>query len=136
MKNTRKLKKYAKELYGRLEELFEKHAAEIDGNHKLVWIADNKNRILNIASSLYLEIPLCCLPEGSENLRVFELAQELVEQSNGIVNADTVEITRNFSLTFEEFDFLPMAIKLNLLRLIEKILQKPERFEKLCFEYC
>lgn len=130
MKNTRKLKKYAKELYGRLEELFEKHAAEIDGNHKLVWIADNKNRILNIASSLYLEIPLCCLPEGSENLRVFELAQELVEQSNGIVNADTVEITRNFSLTFEEFDFLPMAIKLNLLRLIEKILQKPERFEK------
>ncbi len=129
MNNTRKLKKYAKELYHRLEELFEQNTAKIDGNNKLVWIADNKNRILNIASSLYLEIPLCTLPEGSENLRVFELAQELVEQSNGIVNADTVEITRNFSLTFEEFDFLPVAIKFNLLRLIEKIIKKPEEFE-------
>lgn len=130
MKNTRKLKRYAKELYGRLEELFEKHAAEIDGNHKLVWISDNKNRILNIASSLYLEVPLCNLPEGGENLRVFELAQEMVEQSNGIVNSDTIEITRNFLLTFEEFDFLPVAIKLNLLRMIEKIIKNPEAFEK------
>ena len=117
----KKLNRLARTLYRKLEDALSGFEGIGDG----VWITDNKNRILALSASLTrLKEPR--LPKGYEAPRVFELAQELVEQSDGAVSADTVRLTRAFSLTFAEYDFLPTALLLNELRMLLKILEQPQ----------
>ncbi len=124
MKN-RKLRNYVKKQYRRLEGLLEGETAQ-----KLEWISDNKKRILNVSAVLYRQIPDISLPEGFMYARVFELANELTLRSGGNVTEDTVLLTEKFSLTNEEYDFLPTAFKISLLKMIEDILNDPNMHDK------
>ena len=119
----KKIKRYAEKLYLRLEKLFE--ITDISCEPKLIWLSDNKNRIISIAASLYLEIPQ---KTEFDPERVLALAFELVKQSGGVVNSDTVELTKDFSLSFAEFDFLKSAFTLALLENVSKILQDKEKY--------
>lgn len=111
-----KIKKTAEDLFESLSEKLENTAVDE------IWIKENKKRILCIGAQ--------CAGEncGKVTEKVFNLTRELTEQSEGNINADTLEVTERFNLTFEEFDCLPYVLKLNLLYLTEKILDYPEKY--------
>ncbi|MBR2861413.1 MAG: hypothetical protein IKB86_06205 [Clostridia bacterium] len=123
MIRTGYLKKYAKGLLEELENSLEKPIVKDDS---VLWLKDNKNRIINLCTSLIREIPNKRLPSQDGEIRVLELARELVEQTGGCVNKETVLLTERFNLTFEEYDFLPVALKIFLLRLINKMAKGEE----------
>lgn len=120
MKNTYRLKKYVKRQYIRLQNAYELDLEERD---EFLWLKDNKNRILNTCASLVRCIPKIKLPVGYKEVRVFELARELTNQTLGNINEETVLLCRNFNLTNEEYSFLPIALKISLIDMILKILE-------------
>lgn len=120
MKYTLKLKKYVQRQFKQLEELLEKPILEDD---RLKWISDNKNRIVFISATLCRFTPECTLPKGYIEPRVFELAREIVNQSQGSINEETVLITKKFELSFQEYDVLPLFLEICLLDMIIGVLQ-------------
>lgn len=120
MVTSKGIKKAAKELYRTLSEITE------DTDNQ--WLKDNGKRILCISAECAKTDVLSGLPKGWEAPRVFELAQEVVEQSEGNVNGDSLELVKKFALTFDEYSMLPFALKLNLLRLLQKAITQPENY--------
>lgn len=116
MFGSKNIKKTAENLFESLSEKLENVTVDE------IWIKENKKRILCISAQ--------CAREncGKVSEKVLNLARELTEQSEGNINADTLEVTERFSLTFEEFDCLPYVLKMNLLYLTEKILDFPEKY--------
>ncbi len=117
MISTKKLKKYAEQINSRI-------VKNIDCENDSLWLKDNRNRIIEIAQNI--EIPNVKLPELFDEIRVFALAREIVEQTDGMFNENTLDVLYNFSLTFAEYDLLPCFIKLNLLVLLSKSLEETE----------
>ncbi len=117
MKDTCGLKKYVKKQYDILQRVYENTFTQ-----DYLWLTDNKNRILNICSSMIKGIPSLKLPVGYREVRVLELARELVGQSLGNVNEETVLITKKFRLTGDEYEFLPFALKISLIDMCIRIL--------------
>ncbi len=120
MKNTYGLKKYVKRQYVRLQTAYESELGENDG---FLWLKDNRNRILNICSSLVRDVPVIKLPVGYKDVRVLELARELTNQTLGNINEETILLSEQFNLTNDEFSFLPTALKISLIDMILKILE-------------
>ena len=120
MNYTSKLKKYVLKQYRSLEELLDKKISDDD---LLQWIKDNKNRIISISANLVLKTPKCILPKGFKDPRVFELSKELCLQAQGNINEETVLITQKFELSFEEYDFLPLFLKISLIDMVIDVLQ-------------
>lgn len=127
MKNTYRLKKYVKRQYTRLQNAFE---GNLDGE-RFLWLSDNKNRILNICASLLRAIPKMKLPVGYKEVRVFELSREIAHQSLGNINEETVLLLEKFNLTNDEYNFLPVALKINLIDMVLKILEDREFLENI-----
>lgn len=120
MVTSKGIKKAAKELYRSLSEM------TVDKDNR--WLKDNLKRVLCISAECAQTPIISDLPKGWEAPRVFELAQEVVEQSEGNVNGDSLELVKKFALTFDEYSMLPFALKLNLLRLLQKAVTQPENY--------
>jgi len=117
MQGSRSVKKTVIKLEKMLKSDFKK---EISNE----WMSDNKNKILSTCHSL---------TQGDYRgitQRVLELAKQLVEQGEGIIDSDTVLLTKRFKLSLNEYGFLESSIKINLLWLIHRCITEKAAFEK------
>lgn len=124
MKNT--LKRYVKKQYDKLQRLYNSVTNE---SAEYQWLFDNKNRILNISASLAKKLYVKAIPKGYKEVRVLELAREISEQSHGNINEETLAIIEKFSLTDNEFEFLPDALKISLIDMVAQMLEEGKNIE-------
>lgn len=100
------LQKLCKNLYHSLEKAMDKKTENL-------WLNDNKNRVLNIAQSTYLEVKN--LKVCADKLFTLDLSREIVKQSNGNINEESITISKRFDLTFAQFDMLKISFCIALL---------------------
>lgn len=112
------LQKHCKNLYHLLEKAMDKKTQN-------PWLNDNKNRVLNIAQSTYLEAKNQKI--STERFFVLDLSREIVKQSKGSVNKESIALSKRFDLTFAQFDMLKISFCIALLEsLLNAILQNED----------